>query len=804
MPENHSLPHNNFSRRNFLYLTTTALATGTMATMVDFPAQRRAHAQAAAGHHWSLNPEWQFAGPLLDPSDAPQYTGRFEPVNLPHTVTKLSWREWDPADWEGYWLYRKKFDLPEGTGEYRYLLHFEGALTATYPWLNGERLPEYIGGYLPFEREITGRLKESGNQLDVVVDGRWEINTPPNRPEQPNTSVDLWQPAGLYRGVKLYAVPRNYLADVFARPRQVLDPDARSLDVQATVDVAAPGTEGELEVELRDGEVVVAERTVPVALDQAGRDSTVVSLTGLTGVDLWSTENPKLYQIVVRLRGGDQRPHEYRTNIGFRQAEFTKEGFFLNGERLQLIGSGRHHLYPFAGAAMPPRVQRKDAEILKQHGHNMVRCTVYPQDVSFLDACDELGLLVYDEAPGWGYLGDEEWLDRSLRDVREMILRDRNHPSIVLWGARLNETPDNEEFYTRTQKAARELDDSRQTTGAMIFHMYDTNNFQQDVFGYNDYARNPNTKYPRLREPRRDRPYLVTEAVGTLSGPAKFYRRTDPVAEQQAQAIGHALVHDQARADAGYCGVLGWASYDYQSENGNVHQGIKTPGIFDMFREPKPGAAIYTAQLDPATRAVIEPAFYWDFEGHYSVHHLEATAMICSNADRLELFVDGKEYDTLQPARENYPNLPYPPFFADFRSVDGASTPELRIDAYLGSRRIGSRLFSANHDNDRLHARPDDAELVADGSDATRVVCRVVDEHGAPRPGRAGQLRFTLDGPAILLGDNPFPLGETGGVGAVWLRGHHQRTGEAVLRVEHDTLGSQTVRVRLKGLEDER
>ncbi|MQA10922.1 MAG: beta-galactosidase [Pseudonocardiaceae bacterium] len=800
MPERSSFPGNPFTRRHVARLTATAVLAGTMASVTSTPPQRRASASTGpVRRRQSLNPKWRFAGPLRNPGDAPRYSGRFEEVDLPHTVAELSWREWNPADWEGFWLYRKEFDLPGADGSARFLLRFAGGMTATRPWLNGRALPEYVGGYLPFEYEITDHVREQGNRLDVVVDGRFDINTPPNRPGKPANSVDLWQPAGLYRDVTLEMVPANYLADVFARPRAVLEPGNRSIDVRATVDVAAPRTDAELTLELYDDGVPIASETAPLALDRPGRATISTTLRGLPDITLWSTGNPKLYRLVVTLSIAGRPVHDYLVNVGFRQAEFTERGFFLNGERLQLFGSGRHHYFPYTGSAMPARVQYQDVRILKRHGHNMVRCTVYPQDESFLDACDELGLLVYDEAPGWGYLGDADWLDRSARDVREMILRDRNHPSIVLWGARLNETPNNTEFYTRTQAIARELDASRQTTGAMIFNMHGTTDFQQDVFSYNDYAKRPDARYPQLRPPRTDRPYLVSEAVGTLSGPAKFYRRTDPVVDQHGQAVAHAMVHDQAAGDQRYCGALGWSSYDYQSGHGNQRSGIKSTGIFDMFREPKLGAAIYTAQVDPARHPVIEPAFYWDFDGEFSVHNLGAEAMICSNADRLELFVDGRDFATLHPARERFPNLRFAPFLADFRSVDATREPELRVDAYRNDLPIGSRTFSSARARDRLQARADDDTLVANGSDATRVVFRVVDEHGAPRPARSGNLRLVLDGPAILLGDNPFPLGEVGGVGAVWLRTRYGRTGEAELRVEHDTLDPQRVRVLVRG-----
>ena len=180
--------------------------------------------------------------------------------------------------------------------------------------------------------------------------------------------------------------------------------------------------------------------------------------------------------------------HDYRVRIGFREATFTPDGFYLNGRQVKLFGVNRHQFFPFAGGAMPDRVQAADARIIRYGLNcNMVRCSHYPQSEAFFDACDEIGLLAWEEAPGWGYLGDESWLALAYRDLADMIVRDRNHPSIIIWGARLNETPDDTAFYTSTNELAHALDDSRPTAGAMAGQCL-TTDYQQDVFAENDYS----------------------------------------------------------------------------------------------------------------------------------------------------------------------------------------------------------------------------------------------------------------------------------------------------------------------------
>jgi beta-galactosidase len=752
-----------------------------------------------AGTTIPLDADWRF-GPWTPGSEAPGFDDRgLQTVTVPHTVTRLSWRNWDPDTWEGEWIYRKHFDAPPGASGMRVFIDFDGAMTHAKPALNGHALPDHLGGYLPFSREVTGLLQPAGNVLAVTLDSRFNLNVPPSRPAPyPPSSVDYWQPGGLYRRVWLRIVPQNFLADVFAKPVHVLDPSRRQVVVECSIDAASvPRGDTRIAVDLRDGDRTISSASVPVTIREAGQITVTATLSGLTDVALWDVGNPNLYTVVTTLLAGGAPTHEKRVRIGFREADFRLDGFYLNGRRLKIFGVNRHHLYPFAGAAMSDRAQRKDAEIIRELNCNMVRCSHYPQAEAFFDACDELGLMAWEEAPGWVYLGDDAWKALVVRDVGDMVRRDRNHPSIIIWGARINETDDDVELYTRTRDLAHRLDDSRPTAGAMSGRM-DTEDYVQDVFAEDDYnsSTGPDgNKQPELDalSPRTDRPYLISEAVGTLSGPARYYRRIDTQQVQQGQALAHARIHNLAGADDRYCGVLAWSGVDYESGAGpNIYQAVKYTGVVDLFRVLKPGAAIYQAQVDPRVRPVIAPAFYWDFGPTSPVTSLTA-AMICANLDRLELWVGGAHHATVLPDAEGYPHLPYPPSFVSFSQVDGSAHPELRIDGYLGDQLVASRIFSSNPATDGLSIRADDSELLADGVDATRVVFRSVDCYGAPRPYADGQIQLTVDGPAALVGDNPFSFADAGGVGAVWIRTLPGAAGEITVSARHPTLGSAAV-----------
>ncbi len=228
-----------------------------------------------------------------------------------------------------------------------------------------------------------------------------------------------------------------------------------------------------------------------------------------------------------------------------------------------------------------------------------------------------------------------------------------------------------------------------------------------------------------------------------------------------------------------------------------MYRGVKYTGVVDLFRETKPGAAIYRAQVDPRTRPVIAPAFYWDFGPVSPVTSLPA-AMICANLERLEIYVGGAHVASVTPGDGDYGSLAYPPSFVDFREVDGSSKPDLRIDGYLGSELVVSRSFASDPSLDSLWAAADDEEIAGDGVDATRVAFRAVDGYGAPRPYVSGEVTLAVSGPAVLIGESPFDFAAAGGVGAVWIRSQPGSAGHVVVTVSHPALGQAEARVRVR------
>jgi len=533
-----------------------------------------------------------------------------------------------------------------------------------------------------------------------------------------------------------------------------------------------------------------------VTAESPGTTTAWLSLTGFGPVGLWSPDNPRLYTVQATLNFPGIGRHTLSRRIGFREASFRADGFFLNGKRLQLFGLNRHQLYPYAGMAMGARAQRKDAEILKNEFNcNMVRCSHYPQSPAFLDACDELGLLVWEEAPGWHNVSSmAAWKDAVVRDVKDMVIRDRSRPSVIIWGTRLNECKDFRGLWAATRQAARELDSTRPSSGAMAFH--EDRTWDEGVFAYNDYGTNDKTGNVALKPPFRRLPYLVSEAVGVEAVKPQHFAWTDRPAWLAHQAAMHGQAQSQARSNPGYAGLLAWAAFDYGSLLGPGPYDIKWAGVADGFRVPKPGAAIYQTQGDPAVRPVIVPVFFWETGGADPAP--DHTAMIASNCERLEVFVGGRQVASARPATGSplYGGLAHPPFLVHLPKRLPKPAPDLLIRGFVGGQPVAQLRMSAHPGDDALGMAVDDATISADGSDATRVVFRAIDAFGNQRRYGGGQVALTLSGPATLLGDNPFEFGQYGGLGAVWLRSLAGQPGAITLTASHPLLGQAEVQVR--------
>ena len=719
-----------------------------------------------------MNRNWLFSRSTVNEARAKVFDdSKFERVVIPHANVRVPWHSFDDKDYEFVSVYRRHFKLPPEARGRHVFVDFDGVMTTSTVWLNGTRLGEYKGGYTPFSFELTPHLDfDDDNVLTVEVDSTERTDIPPF-----GNQIDYLTFGGIYREVALRIVSSTFIENIFAKTKDVLTSNP-ILEVECFLQHLEPSRDAlSLEVMLRDGDRVRATGTQRVMPASASGDPVPYSvrLENLGPVVLWDLAQPKLYSVHVRLLNGSRVIDEDSRTIGFREVRFTEHGFELNGKVVKLRGLDRHQTFPFVGQAMPGRVQRRDAQILRNNFKcNIVRTSHYPQSRHFLDACDELGLLVLEEIPGWQHIGDAGWKDLSVDNVRRMIRRDWNHPSIILWGVRINESHDDHDFYTRTNELAHQLDPTRQTGGIRNF---ENSELLEDVFTINDFG------FP-LRAPNHPL-YLNTEFIGHTF-PTKSFDNTERLTEH---TLRHARVHNQLASNPQYAGGIGWCAFDYNTHfDFGSGDRICYHGVADIFREPKPAAGFYKSQCNPEEEIVLEPAFRWA-RGDESIGF--SNAVICSNCDHLKFYIDDKLIAEIDPDRNEFGNLRYPPFVLrtrPFRDVWG----DLRIEGYIRGKRVIVRRCSGKGIDQQFSILPDDTKLLADGADTTRIVLRVTDEFGAIRSFANDAIQLTVEGPAEIIGGNPFAL--VGGTGAVWLRAKEQ-VGRVRLTAVHPVLGKRKV-----------
>ncbi|MCX7011769.1 MAG: glycoside hydrolase family 2 protein [Candidatus Sumerlaeota bacterium] len=724
----------------------------------------------------SLNTDWLYLA-KDDPRAAKPNASEngFARVSVPHTNIELPYHGFSEQEHCFVSWYRRHFALPKAAARGRVFVDFDGAMIAATVFVNGRQAgPEHKGGYTPFSFDITPLARFGGedNLLAARLDSSERKDIPPF-----GNVVDYLTFGGIYRDVRLRVVDPVHIKHIFARPGDVLAPRKR-LDVSARVANTTSAMKTiQVSGELRDAKGKAwALEPVRVNVPAGAEMDADLSVAGLRGIQLWDLDNPQLYTVAVALDNGDA----VETRIGFRAAEFRDDGaFYLNDKRIKLRGLNRHQTFPYVGQAAPARLQRRDAEILKTElACNIVRTSHYPQSPHFLDRCDELGLLVFEEIPGWQHIGDEAWQDLAARNVEAMIVRDRNHPSIVLWGVRINESKDNHDFYVRTNALAHRLDPTRQTGGVRCFF---GSELLEDVYTNNDFQRD-------LREPCAPR-YLNTEFCGHMF-PTKTF-------DQEERVLAHALWHAHVQNTAGgikTAGAIGWCAFDYNThaQFGSGDR-ICYHGVMDMFRQPKIAAHFYASQEDPKKRIVLEPGNYW-VHGDWSTG-FRGPLTVFSNVDEIEVFVGEESRGRHKPQREAYPNLPHPPFvIKEVAGAWGGKFQPLRLVGCLKGRKVAERRMANDPLPARLEMKADDETLVADGADMTRISLRIVDECGNVCPFAMQPVQLAIEGPGVLVGDNPFPM--PGGRGAVYVRTTRQ-TGTATITATTPRLAAEKVKIRV-------
>ena len=575
-----------------------------------------------------LNNDWTFIT-----SD-----GTKSKVSVPHTIKELPFNYFDQQDFQITATYERDIKLTDNLDKNLFLT-FEGVGQSSEIYLNNKFITKHEGGYDKFSFNIKDFVVKGNNKLKVIVNSSEEQNIPPF-----GKVVDYLCYGGIYRDVYIDYFNNNYIEDVFVKP---VHKNGWFTQIQVTLKKPAKYV---IEISYQ-GKLVLTKEVNP---------TNFVSESELEFKNpmLWDINNPNLYDIKVKLLDNENIIDEYNDKFGLRTCVFKTDGFYLNDKKVRILGLNRHQSYPYVGYAMPKSIQIEDARILKYElGMNAVRTSHYMQSKYFIDECDKLGLLVFTESPGWQYIGDEAWKKLALENMRKMVVDYKNHPSIILWGARINESHDNHDFYVEANKLIHSLDPTRQTGGVRC---YKKGEELEDVYTYNDfvpeyenYGLTPKEEVTRSE----DIPYFISEYNGHMYPTKPF----DDEIHLEKQALNIARGLNDLFKDDTRAGLFNWCMFDYNTHK-DFGSGDKIcyHGVMDMFRNKKPSGYMYSAINNVDTLFVTSSMNHGDYPGG-NIYK----SYIFTNADSVKIYKNGEFIKEYTHADSNYPFIPNAPILVD-------------------------------------------------------------------------------------------------------------------------------------------
>lgn len=612
-------------------------------------------------HRFYLNDDWLFTEQFEDSLAAPEYPeNTLQPVRLPHTCKETPFHYFDESLYQMVSGYRRHLLIPKDWQGKQILLTFEGVAHDSTVFCNGKKVGEHHCGYTAFTVDLTDNvLYGQDNLLCVRLDSRENLNVPPF-----GYVIDYMTYGGIYRDVRLEVKEKVSLSDIFVHTAI----DFRSSPVTAQITSEITLTESDDNVTIRQYYMpkstaaaqeswrLLCEQTVSTDVSCDKEFSLTATITAPL---LWDTEEANLYILKTQLYQDNTLLDETETTFGIREAVFKKDGFYLNGRRLRIRGLNRHQSFPYVGYAMPKSMQRLDADLLKKElGLNAVRTSHYPQSHYFLERCDELGLLVFTEFPGWQHIGDDSWKAQAVANAEDMIRQYRNHPSIILWGIRINESPDDDAFYEKTNAVAHKLDPSRPTGGVRAMKK---SHLLEDVYTYNDFLHDgemPGCDPKKKVTSDMEKPYLISEYNGHMY-PTKAF---DNEERRSEHAIRHANVLDAVAGQSDIAGSFGWCMFDY-----NTHKDFGSGdricyhGVMDMFRNPKLASNIYACEQEQTP--VLEITSSMDIGEHPGCNR--GNIYILSNADSVKMYKNDRFIKEYLPEMSPYKHLKHGPILID-------------------------------------------------------------------------------------------------------------------------------------------
>lgn len=684
----------------------------------------------------------------------------WERVKLPHTPRvepKLVNNQWQGICW-----YRKSFNLSNEMLDKELLLKFEGAMNIAEVWINGKQLTTHQGGYLPFVVDFTNVA--SFDQPNVVAVRLNNYDNPVTGPK-PLKTLDFNTYGGIYRNVWLIAKNKLHITDPIKENKTAsggvfvsypkVSSDSAIIKINTHVKNVGEGNR-EFIVQnslIFNDSLIILDQSDPQILGSHS-DKEVITNLNIKSPNLWSPKYPNLYRLKTEILSNGGVIDKQETRVGIKTVKFIGQELFLNGEKTFLRGVNRHQEYPYIGYALSDKANYRDAKKIKEAGFDYVRLSHYPHSPSFMDACDELGLLTIDAILGWQYYSDDKkFHSHVFQTARDLIRRDRNHASVLAWEVSLNESWMPEHFIDSLTKIAHQ-----EYPGDQCF----TAGWQS--YGYDIYLQ---ARQHRLNhyDSEIKKPYNVSEY-----GDWEYYAmnaglsqdtwndllqedrssrqlRTDGEIRLLQQATNVQEAHNDnlntpAFAD-GY-----WVMYDY---NRGYAKDLEASGIMDIFRLPKPAYYFYKSQRDvndPFGEPMVHIANNWDKESPLEVR-------IYSNCEEVELILNGKVIGKRKPDDNRISsNLKHPPFTFRLPKFESGI---LEARAYLKNKIVTSDVRQTPKKPSKIKVTKDMSgyDLESNCNDVVFVYGSVVDNNETLVSSFSDKILFSVEGDAQLIGENP-------------------------------------------------
>ena len=754
----------------------------------------------------NFNPNWRYHMGDVQGAERTDFNdSQWDVVSTPHTAQLMPAEGSGCRNYQGIAWYRKHFTVPANApAGSRYFLHFEAIMGKQKIYVNGKLVKEHEGGYLPVTVCLTDCGVKAGDNclVAVMADNSDDKTYPPGKTQM---TLDFTYHGGIYRDVWLIrkapvaitdAVEKGEVAGggIFVHYANISE---RSAEVYVNTDIENTLSKPQkvtVENTLLDAQGTVIKRWTSSATIPAHGSKTIKQGSQIKSPQLWSPERPYLYNIRTRVIQAGRSIDGGITKAGIRSFEFKgHDGFWLNGKRYrQFVGGNRHQDFAYVGNAMPNSQQRRDVQRLKDLGFNIIRTAHYPQDPSFMDACDELGIFIIVATPGWQFWNKtESFAEKVHQNTRDIIRRDRNHPCVLMWEPILNETRYPEDFALEALNITRtEYPYAYRPVAAADLHSAGVLENYDVVYAW----------------PGDDEKVGLKAADGTLSAEARAIEMGKPMftrefgeyvddwyahnnlnrasrswgeKAQLTQALSLSnTTADQHRTRGLFLGGAQWHPFDHQR---GYHPDPYWGGAFDAFRQPKKARDMFHSQI-PATET--EP---FVSIAHDMTQFSEKDVVVFSNCDSVRLSIyDGemswtlpvkhhkvlcdqgsKTVETLEGMMANEATQHYnaPVIFPDVWDFWKAreysykqrnwQKVNLKAEGIIGGKVVVTETKMPSRRSTKLQMYADERgrQLVADGSDFIVVVCEVTDDSGNVRRMAKDQIKFTITGEGEIIGD---------------------------------------------------